>query len=73
MVELRRRGDIEGEAIEHWCRGEIGSEVVELRCRGEIGCEAVELSCRLTLEVKRWILGVGAWRYPEEDSTKCNR
>ena len=34
MVELRRRGDSEGEAMKHWCRGEIGGELVELRCRG---------------------------------------
>lgn len=32
-MELRCRGDIEDEAMEHWCRGEIGSDAVELRCR----------------------------------------
>jgi len=33
-VEIRRKGDIEGESMLHSCRGEIGGEVVELKCRG---------------------------------------
>jgi hypothetical protein len=45
-VELRRRGDIEGDAMEHWCRGEIEREVVSL---------GVEVK----LEVKRWSIFVG--------------
>jgi len=58
---------------------------VKLRCRVEIGGEAVELRDRLTMDVKRWNIGVGVtmelkrWglgigdgRYPEEGSTKCD-
>ena len=33
MVELRRRGDSEGEAMKHWCRGEILDEAVSLSVR----------------------------------------
>jgi hypothetical protein len=41
-VELRRKFDIEGEAMLHWCRDETGG-VVEFRFSGENGGEAVKL------------------------------
>ena len=46
---------------------------MELRCRLTLEVKRWNIGVGVMMEVKRWSLRVGSWRYPEEVGTKCSR
>ena len=46
---------------------------MERKCRLTLEVKRWNIGVGVTMEMKRWSLGVGAWKYLEKGSTKCVR